>query len=1023
MSLELIVGPPNSGRAGEILDRLRGSLDRDPLLIVPTGDDIARFERDLCAGGQPAIGATIRTFASLTDEIASATAAEVAPALTPPQRLALIRAATAATPLRLLARSSRSPGFAAALDLLIAELQAALVSPGDLRSAAEAADGAGHELELAALYEAYEDLRDRAGRADAGSLALAAASALRAAPDAWGGRPVLVYGFDDLTEAQLELLRLLARGCQVTVAVNYADRKALAARATLLARLRDEFGATIAAELDFDPGYTERASLRHIDRELFEPGAGAVAVDEGLRLLECAGERGEAEAVGLEIARLIDDGTDPGEIVIALRRPSVDGPVFASTLRELGIPVALEADLPLSGTAVGRSLVALCRAASREGEPADLLAHLRADPSIAPGAVDWLERAVARNEVESVAELAGRWEKPPVHLARILEADGPTARVLALAAGARRLAEAAHAGAAPLAGERPNGTPLDPIELRAAVAAAELLEELAIVGRLPGCEEPDLASAADALEIAGVRGWRGSAEGRVRILSPYRVRAGRATYLFCAGMQEGVFPGRGAIDPLLGEESRSRLGIAALRRREQAEEERYLFHVCASRPVERLYLSWRSSDDDGHPAARSPFIDEVLDLIGDDPVAAENEVKRTRSLAQAVPAAREASTPRSLARAVTLQAGRDGEAQRELLATLGVDLTATGDVLGLTSSIPDPDDRPGPLHHPLVIAALRERRLLSANSLEGWIQCSYQWFVSHELAPQHLEPVADPLWLGGVVHAALDRLYADPPGADSIPRPADVGAWQERFNGLLDEVIAASESPETPDRRLALARLRIQVGAFLETEAEGATVLRPRADLLERGFGFGEEDDDPGELVLGDVALRGRIDRIDVEPGGNRALLRDYKTSKAVPGVTGIANEGKLQLQLYMLAARELLGLDPVGGLYQPLGAYDDRRPRGILLQPECGEGGLFDGLGVSVKGDALGEDEFEAALEDARETAVANGTRMRNGDIKRDPLGGVCSEYCTFQPICRLERALGLEEETKNGGNGSGGE
>ncbi len=40
----------------------------------------------------------------------------------------------------------------------------------------------------------------------------------------------------------------------------------------------------------------------------------------------------------------------------------------------------------------------------------------------------------------------------------------------------------------------------------------------------------------------------------------------------------------------------------------------------------------------------------------------------------------------------------------------------------------------------------------------------------------------------------------------------------------------------------------------------------------------------------------------------------------------------------------------------------------------------------------------------------------MRDGDITRDPLGGVCSEYCTFQPICRLERALGLEDENGNG-------
>jgi len=38
----------------------------------------------------------------------------------------------------------------------------------------------------------------------------------------------------------------------------------------------------------------------------------------------------------------------------------------------------------------------------------------------------------------------------------------------------------------------------------------------------------------------------------------------------------------------------------------------------------------------------------------------------------------------------------------------------------------------------------------------------------------------------------------------------------------------------------------------------------------------------------------------------------------------------KWQVALYLLAAREVLGLEPVGGLYQPLGAKD-LRPRGLL--------------------------------------------------------------------------------------------
>jgi ATP-dependent helicase/DNAse subunit B len=1026
MSLELIVGPPNSGRAGEILDRLRAALERDPLLIVPTGDDIARFEHDLCGNGGAAIGATIRTFASLFDEIVVVTAASIPPRLTQPQRLALIRAAVGATRLSVLSRSSRAPGFASALDLLIAELQAALVPPADLRSAAAGVDGSADlELEIAALYEEYERLRDGAGRSDAGQVAVAAAQALRANPEAWDSRPVLIYGFDDLTEAQLDVVRVLAGATDVTIAVNYADRRALAARAGLLARLEDEGGTTVR-RLEFDPGYTDKASLRQLDRELFEPAAKPVPDDSAVRLLECAGERGEAEAVGIELARLLAGGVAPDDIVVALRHPAVDGPLVASVLREQGIPVALDAQLPLISTAVGRSLLALCRAASPAGSTADVLAHLRSDTAFRPARADWDERAVARGDADSLDALRERWgEQPPVHLKRVLDAPGPAQRVLAVAVSARRLAEAVHRENAPLAGERSNGVPLDPVELRAAVAAAELLEELALVAELPGLGDPDLADAAEALESASVRSWQGSTEGRVRIVSPYRVRAGRARHLFLAAMQEGSFPGRGVADPLLGEESRKRLGIPALRRREQEQEERYLFHVCVSRPVESLTLSWRSSDDEGHPSPRSPFVDEVLDLIGDTPEASEESLKTTRGLAHVVPAPWEATRPRALARALAMRHGRDRERHRDALDALGVDLTVQGEVLALTAGIPDPSPKalPGPLRHPVVLEELRSRPHLSAGSLENWIECSYRWFVNHELSPERLTPAPDPLWLGGLVHDALHKLYLEHPGGDLIPRPGDVDRWKQRFGELLDELVGQPErAAATPDRRLALARARIQVEAFLEEEAATDTPLRPAQDLLERGFGFEEEEGDAGALDLGEFKLRGRIDRVDVEPGGNRALLRDYKTSQSVPGRHKLADEGKLQLPLYMLVARERLGLDPIGGVYYPLAAYKNRKPRGIVLREETEEGGLLHGLPLSLRGkgdDSVERDELERELEVARRTAIERGGEMLRGRIRRNPLGGKCPRYCEYQPICRLERALGIDEE---GGNGNGG-
>ncbi len=618
MGLTLIQGPPNSGRAGEVLGRFRAALDRQPVLVVPTADDVAAFERDLCAGGGAALGGSITAFAGLTAEVARVAAIELGPRLSPTQRLALVRAAIRRAAPRRLRRSAARPGFAPAADRLIAELQSALVSPAEFeRLVAELEDPA-YERELAAIYTAYAELRDRGRRSDKGVVAAAAISALTADPDAWGRRPVFLYGFDDLTRDQTELIALLARTAEVTVAVTYADTRALAARSGLLTRLIDELGAERPEPLPFDPDYTTSATLRHLDRHLFEPEAERIEPDGGLVLLDSAGGRGEAEAIGVEIARLLADGVRPDEIAIVLRHPDSSGPLLASVLGTLGIPVALEASMPVASTCVGTSLVALCRAVADEGAVDALLAHLRSDPSLDPGAVDWVERRIRRGKATTVAEATAGWEKPPRHLERLRNAPNAVARLRALARSARELAEGAHRAEAPHARSSPAdapGTPFSAVELRAGVAAAELLEELATLGDLPGAEAPGLADATEAIESATVPLWRGPAAGRVRVMSPYRARAARVKVLFCAGLQEGEFPSSAPPDPLLSEERRARIGNPDLRRADQADEERYLFHACVSRPTERLYCSWQSCDEDGAAKGRSPFVDEILDLI------------------------------------------------------------------------------------------------------------------------------------------------------------------------------------------------------------------------------------------------------------------------------------------------------------------------------------------------------------------------------------------------------------------------
>ena len=73
------------------------------------------------------------------------------------------------------------------------------------------------------MFADYRDTLEQLGRVDAEQRAVRALDALRRRPALWGGTPVLVYGFDDLTRLQLDAIETLGRvvDAQVTVSLSY----------------------------------------------------------------------------------------------------------------------------------------------------------------------------------------------------------------------------------------------------------------------------------------------------------------------------------------------------------------------------------------------------------------------------------------------------------------------------------------------------------------------------------------------------------------------------------------------------------------------------------------------------------------------------------------------------------------------------------------------------------------------------------------------------------------------------------
>ena len=980
MPLKLIHGPPNSGRADRVLALFRAALDRDPVLVLPTRDDVYRFERLLCAPGA-ALGGSVLTFGDLFREVARACGAPAAPELTPAQRLAAVSAGIAARrdelgPLR---RSAARPGFAPAFERLLDELQAAGLEPAALGTGARTLESSAYLGDLTELFAAYAEVRDRLGAGDAHGLAAAAIEALRGDPAAWRGRPVFLYEPGEPTGNQRRLLAALSAAAEVTAVVAYEEGSpALAARASLMTTLGEPAGEpeALAGPAEPEPLGIDPL-LIHLQRELGRAEPARRRPGEALTLLRSAGERGEAEAVGAQAAKLVGAGADPAAIAIALRDPARRGPLLAEVLESYGVAVALEAEVPVAATSVGGTLIALLEAELGAGRATDFLRFLRGPSGVPPARVDWFERAVRRGRVRSATAAAELWEERyerlPADLLAVRDAaaEGPAALAAALARLAPTMASRPLRGE----GDGPAPRPGEGLELRAAAAIAAALGDLA---ELPGLAPPAEGPIATLRELR-FDAWSGPVEGRVRIASPYRLRASRFEHVFVASLQDGEFPRRDrGGDPFLSEAQRLELGLEP--RRDPEAEERYLFGACLALPRRRLFLSWRDSDEDGAAEARSPFVDDVRLLLdppppeeGGDPVEAQLTIARDLTRVR---------LPRNL---------RPSPAQLERARRAEAASRA-----------------PGPLANPDVLAALAAVPAYGGTTLEGFDVCSYRWFVAHELDPQRLDPAPDPLVQGGLMHGALEALYGERPGGDHLPRPGSLAAWTARGRQLVRELAAERGLGGAPAERAIVRRVEGLLARFLADEAERAGAgFEPW--LLEARFGEDEKAERP-PLEIDGWRLHGAIDRVDRDAAG-RALVLDYKLSSAVTPLDKFEQQAKLQLQLYLVAVAERWGADPAGGLYHPLRgtSADARRPRGAVREDAAA---ALDPYRL-YPGDLLEREEFEAMLADARRRAGEIVARMRSGDVRRDPgprrgLRGhdVCPSFCEFAPICRRDRA-----------------
>jgi RecB family exonuclease len=865
--------------------------------------------------------------------------------------------------------------------------------------------------EIAAVFERYEEVLLRHGMCDRhdreravleGLLALARRGARPALLD--GIRQLQIAEIYDFSLLQFMIVTALIRMVgDARLTIQAAEHPTDATRFAELTWNRFVVEESIADKVL--PGFVRRdgrpGRLGFVLEHLFaETGAAAPPADATLEAVEAPTRLAEIEEVGRAIRRAMEarEPIAPARIAVVAR----DLAPYAEDLRAVfpryRIPLDLGESPALRATPPARLVEELLRAA-RDNLGREALAALLRSPHLgaaAPGLApmlnevgyidrrarplmkcldlhaDELRGALARaaddSERRKIEARIKRAEWARARFERLLGALEPMGAPGTLAAHLERLARALDAlGFDPAGdGERADDAARACGPVRAALAGLARWAALADTGRTMDAAE--FAAMVEAAFDSGAAPSAGAAAlGAVRALPVLEARGLDFDLVFIVGLNDGLFPTYHPDDPLLPDELKLALNrplAEALRRRFGADapsraghvlrtrydrngEDFLLFHLALSMPSRRAVLSYAGADVAGNPLVRSPFVDEVLRLLGDPrgdsasaaaggtplrrvfaatlPPAADECLSREEFLARA---AADGILDAAEAEAIAPRAALDSIAERTAIERRREEYLA----MPTREEHPDPDESSkryaadqkkfdiagrfdGRVEADarlaqMLVGTAEAPRKWSASKLDELAACGFKFFSSRILLlREEDEPDYELSALEGgeLMHDVLRRLVEEKVDF-SDPARARAGASR------VLEAVRAERRPLARDLGffdLRWESVRRTVAEFIKFQIEYRAEHPGFYIKTEHPVRFALADSrDPGRTPL---VLEGRIDRLELHPGrGTIKELRvlDYKNSRSADRYRRMADPERadfgwtgFQLPVYLMGA------------------------------------------------------------------------------------------------------------------------
>ena len=347
----------------------------------------------------------------------------------------------------------------------------------------------------------------------------------------------------------------------------------------------------------------------------------------------------------------------------------------------------------------------------------------------------------------------------------------------------------------------------------------------------------------------------------------------------------------------------------------------------------------------------------------------------------------------------------------------------------------------------------RRARTYSVNQLESYGECPFRYFsdrVLNLIPIEKAEAGLTNLEKGSLVHRILFAFYDGRRGTPSISKCKDdefeeaVEALQQIARHHLDEEKMQRNLDRAENLFWDIEAEKLIGGhgktgilpTFLEAERERNLEVQPYH--FEVGFGLGDrsEPTDPylgsnEPITVGEVSLRGKIDRVEL--GDGMFVVGDYKTGSSTPKLNDILEGRSLQIPLYIAVVKQLLEqksspiprfegdlglLEGVGGVYYVLReeakvelGIGDKEYNGKAFQASSRNGQLLPNKRFPIRETQTGADSavMGSIVDKAVKCANQYVDSIANGDFgltKHDP-AKVC-RYCSFKRICRVDDITG---------------